>query len=328
MGFRCCISVQIARAVAGILVATLSCNPAWVQPHAERTIKIVVPYPPGGGTDSVARVLADRIGRAQGLTMLIENRPGASTATGTEALSRAAADGSTLLIADTNFIINPHSRKVNYDPRTSFEPICHLVSSPQVLAVNGTSSYFKLADLFGAARERPGTLTLASIEPGSLPQIEFERLKRSAYVDITFIPHPGAAPALNALLGGHVTSVLISYGSLGEQLKAGTVRALAAAAGRRMAALPDVPTVAESGYKDIEADLWDGVLAPAGTPNEIVTEIAGWFTAALREPETERKLSAQGFIPVRTCGSDFGAAIRKQYDDFGRFIRQLNIKAE
>jgi tripartite-type tricarboxylate transporter receptor subunit TctC len=311
---------------AAVILATLSGHAAWSQ--TARTIKIVVPYPPGGGPDILARLLADQIGRARGPTMVIENRPGAGTGIATEAVARAAPDGGTLLIADSNFVIIPHFRKLNYDPRTGFEPVCQLVSSPQIIVVNSASPYRTLADLLNAARAKPGDLTLASVGPASLPQIGLEMLKRAADVEITFVPYTGTAAAVNALLGGHVTSVFGSYAALAEQVKVGTLRALATATLTRIEPLPDVPTGAESGYKGYEADLWDGVVVPAKTPRETIAEIAGWFTAALREPETRRKLVAQGLFPVGTCGADFGALIRKQYDEYGRVIRESNIKAE
>jgi tripartite-type tricarboxylate transporter receptor subunit TctC len=311
---------------AACVFVILPGHAAWCQ--TTRTIKVVVPYAPGGGVDALARILAEQIGRTRGPTMVIENRPGAGTVIATEAVARAAHDGNTLLMADSNILIMPHVRKLNYDPRTSFEPICQLVSSPQVLVVNSASPYRTLADLLDAARAKPADLTLASVGPASLPRIGLEQLKRAANVDITFVTYPGVAPAVNALLGGHVTSVISSYAGVGEQIKAGKLRALATTTRMRIEALPDVPTVAESGYKGYEADLWDGVFAPAKTPKDTIAEITGWFTSALQDAETKRKLVAQGLFPVVTCGVDFGALIRKQYDEYGRVIRESNIKAE
>jgi tripartite-type tricarboxylate transporter receptor subunit TctC len=293
-----------------------------------RTIKIVVAVPPGGNTDIVARVLAEQIGRAHGPAMVIENRPGAGTAIATEAVSRAAPDGNTLLIAGNSFVVNPHLRKVNYDPLSSFEPICYLVSSPTVIVVNGASPYRTLADLIDAARTKPGELTLASVGPGSAAHIAIEVLKRAADVNLTFVPYPGTAPAINALLGQHVTSVLANVTDVVEQVKAGKLRALAAASRTRIEPLPDVPTVAESGYKDYEADIWYGVLAPANTPKETVSQLADWFTAAMQAHDIKPKLLVQGLYPVGLCGADFGAHIRKQYDDYGRIIGEAKIKAE
>lgn len=322
----------VSRALrAGILasVVALTALPspaAWSQ--AARAVKAVVPYAPGGGVDALARILADQISRTRGPAMVIENRPGAGTAIATEAVARAPHDGSTLLFADSNLLIIPHVWKLSYDPRSSFEPICRLVSSPQILVVNSATPYHTLAELIEAARARPGNLTLASLGAASLPRIGFEQLKRAADVDITFVTYPGAAPAANALLGEHVTSAFLSLASVGEHIKSGKLRALAVATSARIEALPEVPTTAESGYDGYEADLWDGVVAPAKTPKETIADITGWFTSALQDPETRRKLVAQGLFPAMTCGADFAALISKQYDEYGSVIRESNIQAE
>jgi len=153
-------------------------------------------------------------------------------------------------------------------------------------------------------------------------------LKHAANVDMTFVPFPGGAPAVSALLGNHVTSVFLPYGGLEEQLRAGKLRALATASRTRSEPLPDVPTIAESGYKDYETDFWNGVVAPAKTPQKTVSQLAGWFAAAMQVPEVKAKLVAQSLYPVGKCGADFGALLHKQYDEFGRIIREANIKAE
>ena len=302
---------------------TLSDHGGWAQ--APRTIRLIVPYPPAGTADIVARLLAEQIGRAQGPAIVIENRPGGGTAIGSEAVSRAAPDGSTLLINSPEFVINPHLRKLNYDPLTSFEPICNLVNSPTVIVVNSASPYRTLADLLNAARRMPGELTLAST---GIFQVAIEMLKRAANVNLTYVPYAGNAPASNALLGGHVTSVFAVYPTVSELLKAGKLRALAAASRKRIETLPEVPTVIESGYKDFEVDVWLGLVAPAKTPKDTILQIAGWFTAALKAPEIAAKLAGQESYPVGVCGADFAAYLRKQYDDIGRIIREANIKAE
>jgi tripartite-type tricarboxylate transporter receptor subunit TctC len=316
---------SVILAIAAFLLA-LSGGAALAQ--AARTIRIVVPYVPGGVTDVLARLMADEIGRAQGVTMLIENRPGASGAIGTEAVSRAAPDGSTLLINTTDMLIIPHLRKPNYDTLKGFEPICYLASVPSVILVNSALPYRSLADLFAAARARPGVLTMASVGPASVFGISFELLKRAAHVDMTYVPYPGGAPVLNALLGEHVTSALATYSTSAEQLKAGRLRALAAATRARFEPLSDTATIAESGYKDFEVDFWLGLFAPARTPQAIVSELASWFGAALQAPEVKARLLVQGLYPVAACGAEFGALIGKQYDAYGRVIREANIRAE
>jgi tripartite-type tricarboxylate transporter receptor subunit TctC len=198
---------RVAAAVAALSV-TVTGHAAWSQ--TARTIKVVVAVQPGGGTDFLARVLGEEIGRTQGLTMVIENRPGAGSIIGTEAVSHAAPDGNTLLINTPTFVTNPHLRKVNYDPVTSFEPICYLVNAPTVIVVNGASPYRTLADLLDAARAQPGDLTLAG--SAGMFYIAFEMLKRAANLNMTFVPYPGGAPAVTALLGEHVTSMFTDYG--------------------------------------------------------------------------------------------------------------------
>jgi len=326
MKLRCRRSLHLparAATMLAVLALVLFEHDAWSQ--ATRTIKIVVPFAPGGAASIQARLLAEQISRAQGSTVLIENRPGAGTVIGTEAVSRAAPDGNTLLLNGPAFVINPHLRKVDYDPVTGFEAICQLVSSPQVMVVNSASPYRTLGDLFNAARAKPGDLTLASVGPGSDKHIAFEMLKRAANVDMIYVPFPGAATAVNALLGEHVTAVLANYVEIVEQVKAGKLRALATASREP---LPDVPTVADSGYQDHLADAWFGVFAPAKTPKDAVSQLAGWFGSALQVPEIKAKLVSLGLYPVGTCGADFADHIRKQYDQYGRAIREANIKAE
>jgi tripartite-type tricarboxylate transporter receptor subunit TctC len=309
-----------------VLAVTLSGHGAWSEPV--RTIRIIDPFPPGGPEYFAARLLADQIARAHGSSFVIENRPGAGSAIGTEAASRAEPDGNTLLIASPAIVINSQLRKLNYDPLTSFEPICLLVNSPNVIAVNGASPYHTLADLFDAARAKPGDLTMAGVGPATSAHVAIEMLKRIANLNMTFIPYPGAPPAVNALLGEHVTAFFGSYPNVAMNLSAGKLRALATASGTRIDLLPDVPTIAESGYTDYEANLWFGLFAPAKTPKDTVSQLAGWVSAASQDAEVKAKLVAQGLYPATMCGADFGGFLRKQYDEFGRVIRESNLKAE
>jgi tripartite-type tricarboxylate transporter receptor subunit TctC len=317
---------RLGAAAVAVAFSALSSQAAWSQ--TPRTIKIVVPFPPGGAADFLARVLAEQVGRLKGLSTVVENRPGAGSAVGTEAVSRAAPDGRTILLDSKESIINPHLRKVNYDPLTSFESICQLVSSPTVISVNNASPYRTLANLLDAARSKPGDLTLAASGPASPFQIGFEMLKRAANFDMTFVPYPGAAPAVNALLGEHVTSALTTYSTVAEQLKAGRLHALATISGTRIEAMPNVPTVDESGYKGFALNIWYGLVAPTKTPKETISQLAGWFTAAMQVPEVKARLAVQGLYPEPMCGADFDALIRKQYEEYGRVIRESNIKAE
>jgi tripartite-type tricarboxylate transporter receptor subunit TctC len=296
--------------------------------QATQTIKIIVPSTAGGGADTLARLLGDQISRKQGQTVVVENRPGASNTIGTEAVARAAPDGNTVLVTTPEFVINAHLKKLNYDPLTSFESVCYLVKSPQLIVVNAASPYRTLANFLDGARTKPGELTIASAGPASSPHIAIEALKHAAGVSINYIPYQGSTPAVNALLGGHVTAVMASYPNVAELVNTGKLRALATAAAARIEPLPDVPTIAESGFKDFEADIWFGLVAPAKTPSRALAQLAGLFTAALKDPEVAPKLAAQGLFPVGICGAAHAAFTKKQYDDYGRAIRDANIKAQ
>jgi tripartite-type tricarboxylate transporter receptor subunit TctC len=318
--------VSLIAALFSLGVLITASPVAWSQ--TPRTIKIIVPLPPGGAGDILARVLAEQVGRGDGASLVIENRPGAGSVIGTEAVAHAKPDGATLLINAPYMLIWPQVKKVNYDPLTSFEPVCYLVSSPGIIVVNSASPYHTLNDLLNAARAKPGQLTLASVGPATAQHIGFERLKRAANVDMTYVPYSGGAPAINALLGGHVSAVFAEYAPLAEHIKAGKLRALATSSRKRIESLPDLPTVAESGYKDYEVDLWWSLFAPANTPKEIVVKLAARFTAALQASEVKAKLAGQGFSPVGMCGADFRVLLHKQYDAYGRVIREANIRAE
>ena len=298
---------------------------AWSQ---TRPIRIVVPYAPGGINETMSRLLADQIGKTSGPSFVIESRPGAGTVLATDAVSRAAPDGNTILIVSNSFVINPHVRKLAYDPLTSFEPICYLWQSPAVFAVNSASPYRTLADLIAAARMKPGELTMGASGPLTGFHIGFERLKQAANINMTFVPFGGTTPAVNALLGGHVVSAFGDYSLFAEHFNAGTLRALASGLRTRTEPLAEVPTVAESGFSDYQADIWYGLVAPAKTQKAKIAQLADWMMAAMRDPEIGSKLVAAGLTPVGVCGDRFGAHIRSQYAEYGDVIRLANIKVE
>jgi tripartite-type tricarboxylate transporter receptor subunit TctC len=299
---------------------------AWSQ--SGRTIKLIVPVPAGASTDFVARLMADQVSQVHGVTVVVENRPGASGMIGTEAAARAAPDGNTLLMTANTYLIDAQTRKASYHPVTAFEPICFLVASPAVLVVNSASPYRTLADLLDAARAKPGELSMASVGPGTTFQMGFATFTAAAQAPMTFVPYAGSAPAVNAVLGQHVTSAFAGYAVVSETVKGGLLRALAVATLQRIDPLPDVPTFDESGFRKLEVDNWFGVIAPAKTPKETIDELAGWFAAALKVSEVKAKLALQGLYPVGTCGAEFAEYVRKRYDEYGDAIRATNLKPQ
>jgi tripartite-type tricarboxylate transporter receptor subunit TctC len=318
--------LSLAAGAAAAVLTLLAGPTAWSQ--SGRTIRLVVPFPAGGSADILARLLGEQIGKANGVSAVVENRPGGGASIAYESVARAAPDGNTLVIAANSVVINPLLRKTAYDPIASYEPICYLVSAPTVYAVNGASPYRTLDDLLGAARQQPGTLSLASVGPATTHHIGFEQLKRAAGVDMVYVPYPGGAPAVTAALGGHVNSVFANYSEMVEQLRTGTLRALATGGRKRIEPLPDLPTVAEQGYRDYDVEVWFAVMAPAKTPPETVQQLAAWFKAAMEAREVTPKLKTIGLYPVGLCGMDFAAYLRRQSEDYERIIRAANIKTE
>jgi tripartite-type tricarboxylate transporter receptor subunit TctC len=311
--------------IAAVLVALAVSNASAQSP---RQIKFIVPLPAGGGGDVLTRMVAEKWAQMHGIATVIENRPGAATVLGVEATSRAAPDGNTLGLVANSFIIHPNFKKLSYDPLTSFEPVCLLANSPQVIVVNGASPYKTLTEWLDAARAKPGELSHASVGPASPQHIAFEQLKLLAKVNITFVPFNGNTPALNALLGGHVGSVMSNYSEATELVGAGKLRALAVASAKRVDGWPNVPTVAEQGFKDYAVEAWYGLVAPAKTPKDKIAELSKWCAEAMLASDLRPKWELQGLTPVGSTSEEFAAHLRKQSDDYARVIRDANIKGE
>jgi tripartite-type tricarboxylate transporter receptor subunit TctC len=311
-----------------LLTLFLALAVSGVAAQTGRTVKLVVPFAAGGSVDILGRVLAEQITKSTGTATVVENRPGGGTLIAQEQVLRSTPDGNTILLNANSFVINPSLRKLSFDPLKDFEPICYLVSSPQVIVVNASSAYRTLAELIAAAKARPGELSLATVGPGTAQHIAGEMFKRAAQVDLIYVAYPGGAPAVTALLGGHVATVLANYSEVAEQLKAGTVRALATTSAKRIDPLPDLPTVQEAGYKDFVADVWFGAVAPGKTPKDKTAELARWLTDAMSAPDVKAKLVGLAMYPVGACGDAFATHLRKSYDDYARIIRDANIKAE
>jgi tripartite-type tricarboxylate transporter receptor subunit TctC len=312
--------------VAVAIASAMSVSAPFAQ--SSRQIKFIVPFPAGGGGDVLTRMVAEKWGQTRGIATVIENRPGAATVLGVEAASRAAPDGNTLGTVANSFIIHPNFKKLSYDPLTSFEPVCLLASSPQVIVVNSTSPYKTLTEWLDAARAKPGDLSHASVGPASPQHIAFEQLKLLAKVNITFVPFNGNTPALNALLGGHVGSVMSNYSEAAELVNSGKLRALAVASSTRVEGWPNVPTVAEQGFKGYGVEAWYGLVAPAKTPKDKVAELSKWCAEAMLAPELKTKWDLQGLTPVGSTSEEFAAHLHQQSDDYASIIREASIKSE
>jgi tripartite-type tricarboxylate transporter receptor subunit TctC len=300
-----------------------SATPAWSQ---AKQVKIVVPYTPGSGPDIISRLLGEQIGRANGPTVLVENRPGAGTVIGTEAAARAEPDGTTVLLVANSYVINPSLRKVNYS-LASFEPVCYLAATPMVLVVQSTSPWKSVQALVADAKAQPGKITFASGGPASSLHVAIEVLRLASKIDINYVPYGGTAPAINALVGGHVQAVWADYPTVVSQLKAGTLRGLVTTSPKRVPDIPDMPTLNETGITKYEAEIFYGLVTPAKTSPADVKQLSDWFSAAMKAPEVQPRLAQQGLFPVNSCGTPFGEFLRTITADYERIIREAGIKA-
>jgi tripartite-type tricarboxylate transporter receptor subunit TctC len=307
--------------LAACVVLALAGASAWAQ-----TRRIIVPYTPGSGPDILARLMAEEIGAQKGPSFVVENRPGGGMVIGTEVVARADPDGNTVLLVGNAFVVNAAMKRGNYDVARSFEPVCYLAATPIVFVVQGTAPYRTLAELVAAAKDKSGSVTFASGGPATSLHIAIEVLKRATGIDVNYVPYGGTLPAINALLGGHVQAVAADYPTVVAQLKAGTVRGLATTSEQRVAALPDVPTLDETGLAKYDSEIFYGVVAPAKTPGPALKQLTDAFLAALKAPAMRPKLAQQGLFPVGSCGAPFGEFLRGQVADYERIIKDAHIQ--
>lgn len=311
------------------LSALVGAVPAAAQNFPSRPIRIVVPFPAGGSTDTLTRLVGQHLSQRWGQPVLVDNKPGGGTVIGGAIVAKAPADGYTLLIVANSLVINAKLRNnLPYDGIKAFAPVALLTNSPQVLAVSSASPYKTLRELFDAARAQPGALSYATVGPATTQHIAGEMLKRAAGVDLTYAPYPGGGPAANAVLGGHVSAVLTNLNEVAGQIEAGKLRPLAVTTLARLDALKQVPTVAESGYRDYEAVAWFGVAAPAGTPADVVAKLADGFQAALNDPEVRQRLIGAGLYPAYLGPAAFTTHIAQQYEHYARVIDEAKIRPE
>jgi tripartite-type tricarboxylate transporter receptor subunit TctC len=314
--------VHLAAGAAFLFAATEAASP-----QSARPIRVVVPYPPGGGADVLTRVIADAIGSLRGPTMVVDNRPGAGTVIGTTDVIRARPDGNTLLSSNNAIAIAPHMRKLEHDPLASLIPICSIATTPTIIIVSSASPYRTVDELIAAARAKPAELTFGAT-PGAKSDIDFEMILQPRGIRMTLVPFNGTPPLVNAVLGGQVDATFVDYPAAAGLLQAGKLRALAVGAHTRIESLPEVPTLAETGITDFSMEVWYGFFAPAQTPQPVISQLAGWITNAAALPETRSRLAIQGMSPLGVCDAPFAAFLRRQYDDYGRLIREADIKAQ
>ena len=317
-------SVKTLAAVALVTVAA-GAQAAW----PERAVQWVVPYPAGGGSDVIARLVATGLETSLGQTVVVENKPGAATIIGATFVQNAAADGYVVGTADSGTLAyNPSLySKLQYDPE-KFTYIGGLARFPLMLAVNDASPFKTVQDVIKAAQEKPGSLSSASAGAGSPHHLALEMFKQRADVNILHVPYKGAAPALQDLIGGQVDIGFVDSAAALSNIKAGKLRVLAVATPERIELLPDVPTMAEAGVENFNAYAWQGLVGPAGMPDEAVTKLSADLQAALKQPEIADKIRAMGVEPLPMTAQDFKQYADAQRAEWSEVINKAGIKLD
>jgi tripartite-type tricarboxylate transporter receptor subunit TctC len=326
-----CLAARLLVAVTALLSsAVLGEAQEKTQELPSRPIRMVVAFPAGGPTDFVARLMADKLKSLTGRTVIVENRAGANGAIGAEYVARAEPDGTTLFLTTVGAVaVTPHLMpKLAYDPIRDFAPITLVVRNTTILVVKPDMPVASATDLAARAARAPGTIAIASTGNGSMPHLALELYQASAGVKFLHVPYRGAAAALNDLLGGQVQGLFADALVVLSQIQGGKIRPLGAASANRSAALPEVPTLAEQGFPDTNADNWYGLLAPARTPAAIVAKLHDAVASVLAEPDMRDKLVRSGAVPASTSTAEFAQLLRDELERWGRVVREKNIKGE
>jgi len=297
--------------------------------YPNRPIKMIVPFPPAGATDIVGRIVAAKLQERLGQPVVVENRPGAGGSLGSDVAAKSAPDGYTILMATSStHSIGPVLQKLPYDPIKDFAPITHVANVPNVLVVSPKLPVNNLSDLIKLARSQPGKLNYASAGIGSITQLNLEKLKLIAKLDIVHVPYKGTQLSIPDLASGNVAMLFDSLASALPNIKSGNVRPIVLNAPTRSALLPEIPTLAEAGMPEFDLYTWFGMFAPAGTPAEMVARLQREVVAGLKSPDVLERFAAVGAEPVGSTPAEFVERIRSDAASWAEVIRTANIKAQ
>jgi tripartite-type tricarboxylate transporter receptor subunit TctC len=303
---------------------------AVAQGYPAKPIRFIVPFPPGGGTDIVARTVAAKLTETKKWAIVLENKPGAGGNLGIEQAVKSPPDGYTMVIGQTsNLAINPTLHKnLPYDPVKDLAPVVLMVSAPIILVTSDKRPFKSVADVVAAAKAKPGELSYASPGNGTVAHLTAELFQRAAGIQLSHIPYKGASQAMTDLMGGQVDLYLSSVPSAIAQIKGGKLRALAVTGAKRSAELPEVPAIAESGYKGFEVTTWYGLLLPAGTPQPVVTLLNGEVNQVLRQPDVRSRLAAEGGDVLGGTPGEFAAVLKADLARWGGIVKQSGAKVD
>ena len=313
---------------AGLIAAAIGSAPVVAQPYPTKPVTVIVPFAPGGGSDSVARIVAAKLSEVTKVQFIVDNKGGGGTNIGNEAAARAKPDGYTLLLGQVTLGINPNLYpKLNYDVR-QLAPVAMIATTPTVLVVNPSLPARSVQELIDLAKQKPGTLNFASGGTGTSVHLAGELFRSMTGISIVHVPYRGSGPAVADLLGGSVQMIFDTAPSATSHVKGGRLRALAVTGPRRLPELSDVPTFAELGFKDFDASAWYGLLAPPGTPGDVIQTLNAEVNRALSDPGVAKRLQDLGAEPAPGTPEQLRAFLTAELDKWGKVIRDANVKVE
>lgn len=313
--------------IGGSLLLALSAA-AYGADYPQRPIRLIVPFAAGGGLEITARSIGQKLTEKRGQSIVIDNRPGAATIVGSEIAAKSNPDGYTLLMITTTFAINPSLYgKLPYDPNRDFAPVTQITSVPNILVINPAVAAQNVRELIALAKAKPGQLNYASAGSGTSPHLAAELFKTMAGIEMTHIPYKGIPPAVTDVIAGRVTMLMTTTISAAPHVKSGRLRALAITSAKRLAAMPDVPAIAETvpGY---EADAFQGMVAPAGVPPEIVKQLAADIGAIVRLPDIRERILADGAEPIGSPPDVFAAFLKKEMLKWGKVVKESGARPD
>jgi tripartite-type tricarboxylate transporter receptor subunit TctC len=318
-----------ASLAACLLCASVAAGQACAQAYPGRPIRMVIPYSPGGATDVPGRLISQGLSARVGHQIVVDNRPGAGSALGSEIVARAQPDGYTILLTGTPFSVLPAIyRKLSFDPMRDFTPVMQVVNAPNVLVVHPSLPPRSVKELIALAQAQPGKINYASGGTGGATHLFFSLFLSMAKIDITHVPYKGSGPATADLLGGHVKVYMPGIAIALPHSKAGRLVPLGVTTARRAPQMPDVPTIAESGVPGYDAAVWFGILAPKGTPPAAIARLHDEIVKVVRQPEVESALQAAGYVVAASRPDEFGAFLRDDIVKWGKVVREAKIQAE
>jgi tripartite-type tricarboxylate transporter receptor subunit TctC len=321
--------MRVLHWIAMAVVLLTGVAPSWAEKYPTRPVRVIVGFPAGGPTDVIARLVAQHLSDTLGQQFVVENMPGAGSNTASGQVARANPDGYTIMAISTGFMVNPSLyAKVPYDPIKDFAAVSLVAASPNVVVVNPQVPAKTLPELVQLIRDNPGKYSYAGPGVGSTPHLGGELFRLTYKLDLVHVPFTGAAPAVQATIGGHTPIAFTALPSSLSAIQAGQVRAIGLAATERAEQIPDVPTFAEEGVKNQEADTLTGIVAPAGTPKEIVELLSREIAIGVAKPDVKARLAALGFKPVANTPEEFAARIKLEIEKWGKVVHDANLRIE